>query len=813
MRNACKMQNVIPSSVQGRIRIGRRSKMLALRQLIKVLLGKASKLLDSGLVLLQVLYLIRYSLMALLIIAAFMPVTLYLLTTLLANLYDLDSFPKTFWFSLSAFLLAFSTITTLKLTLLYGGERVDFDRETRKTLDAATKRFAGSKLFFLAACTLTFIMIAGVFVLNFDFLCQKILGILVGFAAAMALLFLTDVLQRLLNRKSKAESLGGFLLPCKNPLENWANRCEYLHEITNKFFRPRFLEESIKCIPAFLGKGYIRYGADGKPETDDDKRAVVYPEHFTAIALFVFFFVVYLIIGWSPKELRDVLQVSALSYLMLLVTVLVWFLGAMSFFFDRYRLPVLLILIPVYMLASLTSEDYLFPVLNPNVEESRLLSSDPLTPAMVIDATPRSTELPGEEYAIVVAANGGGIQAAAWTARVLTGLEEKCKSGEFGPDFNGCASKIRLISSVSGGSVGAMYFLDAYEKGGIAPEKFKPIVDNAERTSLDSVAWGLVYPDFTRSFLPFFLSGYGRGHALEDRWAEGNDSLARGLLEWRDGVRSGWRPASIFNATIVETGERLLLSTSDLCEKKVPFGECLERAGQIKSVTVDPEGIKPQIDKKTFYGFIEGKDIPIKTAARLSASFPYVTPAPRADLNPVEMKNYHHVADGGYYDNYGISSLIEWLNEGLTNKTNKNLKHILIVQIRGDQVSSPTSREESSSRPYFQTLAPLKTMLSVRTTGQLSHNEAELEIFMRYWGLKDVHIETVVFEFLRDNPDDGPPLSWHLSQLQKDSIEKAWEKISSEADEDKAWSRFWSFIRARKMAGNATKKENDAVNK
>ena len=770
----------------------------------KILIPRVSNLVNSCLVLLQVLYLIRFSLMALLLIAAVMPVTLLVLTTLLANLYDLDSFPKIFWFSLSAFLLAFSTMTTLKLTLLYGGERVDFDQETRNTMDAQMKKFAGSKLFFLAVCGMTLIMVAGVFVLNFDFPRQKILGILAGFAAAMALLFLTDVVQRLLNRKSKAESLGGFLLPCKNPLENWANRSDYLHEILNKFFRPKLLEECLKRVPAFLGKGYIKYSADGTPEVDDVGRPMVYPEHFTAIALFVLFFAVYLIVGWSPKGFRDVLEVTALSYLMLLLTVIVWGLTAMSFFFDRYRLPVVFILIPIYVLSSLTSEDYLFPVLNPNVEESRLLSSDPLTPAMVLDATPKSEEIPGEDYAIVVAANGGGIQAAAWTARVLTGLEEKCRNGEFGPEFDGCASKIRLISSVSGSSVGAMYFLDAYKPGGITPDKFKPIVENAERTSLDAAAWGLVYPDFTRSFLPFFPSGYGRGHALEDRWAEGNDGLKNGLLEWREGVRRGWRPASIFNATIVETGERLLLSTSDICEKKVAFGECLERAGQIKSITADPAAARTQIDKKSFYSFVEGKDIPIKTAARLSASFPYVTPAPRANLDPREMKNYYHVADGGYYDNYGISSLIEWLNEGLTNKNDKSLKHILIVQIRGDQISSQTSREESSSRPYFQTLAPLKTILSVRTTGQLSHNEAELEIFMRYWACRDVpiEIETVVFEFPRDDKDDGPPLSWHLTEAQKDSIERAWRKIASEADKEKAWNRFRSFIQARRSAGN-----------
>lgn len=776
--------------------------MLTLKHLITILLSRTSKLLDSVLVLLQALYLIRFPVLALLIIAVFMPVTLFVLDTLLANLYDLDSFPKTFWFSLSAFLLTFSTITTLKLILLYGGERVEFNRQTRKRLDAKTKKFVGSRLFFLAACVLTAVMISGVIIVGRDYFWLNILGAFAGFVAAMALLFMADILQRLLNRKSKAESLGGFLLPCKNPWADWANRCEYLYELSNKAFRPKFLEACFRNIPAYLGTGYMQYKPDGNPETDEEGRACVYPEHFTVIALFLFFFAIYLLVGWTPQGFRATLEVTALSYLMLLLTVLVWGLTALSFFLDRYRIPVLLTIVPLYLAASLTSHDYVFPVLNLKDNEIAALRYHPLTPAKVLDVSFRSSELQGEDYAIVVAANGGGIQAAAWTAQVLAGVERECKI-EFGPAFDGCSPKIRLISSVSGGSVGAMYFLNSYTEGGIPDAKLDEVVENAKRSSLDAAAWGLVYPDFTRSFLPFYWSGYGRGHALEDEWAKGNNELKLGLLSWREGVKAGWRPASIFNATVVETGQRLLLSTSDICEKESEFGECLERAGLIEPVTPEAQA-KAKIDKKSFYSFIEGKDIPIKTAARLSATFPYVTPVPRADLRPGEMQNFQHVADGGYYDNYGISSLIEWLNEGLSYKTKKNLKHILIVQIRGDQIVESTEKKEPSQRPYYQTLAPLYTILNVRTTGQLSNNEAELEIFMRYWLEKKencVDIDTVIFEFPREKEKIAPPLSWHLSSPQKNEINMAWTKILNGTDRYKAWQNFSGFIKDRMQAG------------
>ena len=58
---------------------------------------------------------------------------------------------------------------------------------------------------------------------------------------------------------------------------------------------------------------------------------------------------------------------------------------------------------------------------------------EPVLPAV-------ATLLPPDQPSIVVAASGGGIQAAAWTARVLTGLQS----------VSGFSEHLRFISAVSG---------------------------------------------------------------------------------------------------------------------------------------------------------------------------------------------------------------------------------------------------------------------------------------------------------------------------------------------------------------------------
>jgi len=119
--------------------------------------------------------------------------------------------------------------------------------------------------------------------------------------------------------------------------------------------------------------------------------------------------------------------------------ILCWGLSAVTFILDRFRIPLLL--------AISTGRHRLraCPRHRPLLLHVQRKSSPDLSPAQVIRAGK-----PGSAV-IVVAASGGGIKAAAWTTRVLTGLEES------NPRIFG--GSIRLISAVSGGSVGAMYFV------------------------------------------------------------------------------------------------------------------------------------------------------------------------------------------------------------------------------------------------------------------------------------------------------------------------------------------------------------------
>jgi hypothetical protein len=225
------------------------------------------------------------------------------------------------------------------------------------------------------------------------------------------------------------------------------------------------------------------------------------------------------------------------------------------------------------------------------------------------------------------------------------------------------AKSVALISSVSGGAVGTMYYLNlfdlnrdsVFDRAGLSR-----LVQIASESSLDDIGWALVYHDFMRMFFPYGTSEgklLDRGYLLEESWRN-RANIHADLSNWRVGVAEGIRPAVIFNSTIAETGEPLVLTTSEVRQD--------EKRGALS--------------RKSFYDLYPYTDVPVVTAVRLASTFPYVTPAARA----LSTKPEYHIVDGGYYDNYGVSSLIAWLDQAFTDmlRQQKSLPPVLIIQIR-----------------------------------------------------------------------------------------------------------------------------------
>jgi hypothetical protein len=439
------------------------------------------------------------------------------------------------------------------------------------------------------------------------------------------------------------------------------------------------------------------------------------------------------------KGFGDIPQIPTLCLVLILAMLVCWGLAGVTFLFDRFRVPLITVLVAYGTLTSVfTWNDHFFQTVNHQPGAASLTAGQVLRQR-------------SGNPAIVIAAEGGGIQAAAWTARVVSELQRD--SVRCGDSFD---DAFVAISSVSGGSVGAMYVVDAYQSGHLLRPALDAAVKSAEASSLDDVAWGLTYPDLVWSVFPFLKGVYrpflvkDRGSALEDAWKRTPGLPGATLDKWRLDLKDRVRPAVMFNATVAETGQRMLLSTTTLETQRDDPGR--------REFSVDFPDV----------------DVPVTTAARLSATFPYVSPAARVNRHGGFDDQYHYV-DGGYYDNYGTATLIEWLDKGLSGLGRAMPSRVLVIEIRSFPDDDPTP--PGSARGWVpDAVQPLKTLYAVRGTGQDAHSNLNVHLLKDDYGGELIQSVKITFpESLADDRDDpSPPLSWHLTLDDRGRLARAW---------------------------------------
>ena len=117
------------------------------------------------------------------------------------------------------------------------------------------------------------------------------------------------------------------------------------------------------------------------------------------------------------------------------------------------------------------------------------------------------------------------------------------------------------------------------------------------------------------------------------------------------------RPSLIFSPMLVDTGIPLIISNLDLGAVYPNPTEAVE-----------------------LFKWLPGSQdlLKVQTAARMSATFPFISPAVRLPTTPP-----YRVVDAGYYDNFGISVATSFLHEPNIMKWLKTCTSgVMLVEIR-----------------------------------------------------------------------------------------------------------------------------------
>jgi hypothetical protein len=481
-------------------------------------------------------------------------------------------------------------------------------------------------------------------------------------------------------------------------------------------------------VPRSLGTGFIDYSA-GR----------LLPGHAFAAALAAVVALVYAIgyVALSPAWSWSVAgRVPSIGYLLFLLTAAGWALSSVAFFLDRYRLSTIVLVIAwLAVTASIASTDHYFPV-------GDRIAAGATPRAALLAANAHYGEQPtadGHNRVVLVMSEGQGLISSAWTARVLTELA--------GHDTSGTAftKSLRLLSASSGAAVGTMYFVNEYTKDGFLFGSLGAIRNDAGSSSSGEGGWGIIYPDFIRTFAPLLVpKTIDRGWAMEQVWRRpflrDADATEPMLSRWRDDVRAGWRPAMAFGATIIETGEHALVATYDARSEAVTGRH----------------------------------DISLVTAARLSASFPFISPParpePREDNRDVPA---YHVLDSGVSDNSGWTAVREWLRATQDDLMNTD---IMLLDIR----SLPAGQPGGGNRDKAWQLDVTGSLQAVLEGRNARHRlvSSDIAVFNEAWK-KSGHtgIRHVVFAL----DDAGAPLTWNLGNADRARVDSAWSRNAMSA--------------------------------
>lgn len=491
------------------------------------------------------------------------------------------------------------------------------------------------------------------------------------------------------------------------------------------------------------------------------KKAIPYHSEWKMLSYFALLFFCYLVVLPAVTS-SDARFLSISVYFVILIWMVAMVLSAMSAFFDRARIPIIALLIVLVVALRLASEraNYLpamrlsqsstftsavhtlvtaerdqhdapagepNPVITQNVEHAKQELEDIAWEAVHKRMSQKgNSERPkGKRVLTVITCPGGGIHAAAWSAYVLEQLDRRYR------DFS---DSIVVISGVSGGSVGTVFFAHARYLSDTSQPLDGTTWRLAAKSSLEAIGQAVVfhdlpsslsYPPIQQRFFP--LPGTDRGQGLEDSWKQRLDSIRKNasLESWGTRAVQGQMPIIVLGAMDAVSGRRVLFGSVPTPRRKSLEGRT-GRPWDYRELIKNPE-----------------TDLHIATAARASATFPYVSPFTRPE-DASELGERVALGDGGYSDNEGIVTAIDWLDfiaqRGLQERERNGGKElpfdrVLLLRIQPSSDADAPPPESTSQlakiQSQFRWLAgPLEALASMRSTSQVERGQLEVDLAM-----------------------------------------------------------------------------------
>lgn len=491
--------------------------------------------------------------------------------------------------------------------------------------------------------------------------------------------------------------------------------------------------------------------------------------HINASVFEVLLLTTFVLIGLFREN--EFLQLPAAVSMLMLLTILTMVVSALLSWFKKWTVPIIIsIVLLINFLGVKTSmfqfKNYAYGL---SYEKKDLVK---YTKTSINDTkyTDSIIERDYNEYVLTLAnwkkktgqkkpklvilnTSGGGLRSATWTFKMLQELDSITHK-EF-------SKQIQMISGASGGMVGAAYYRDLMlmEKDSLIETRLdKEYLKNISKDLLNRVAFTIPTNDLFLRIKKAEINGHeytiDRGYEFEQELKlnlEG--AFTRTIGEYQEYEQEADIPTMIFTPTIINDGRRLLIGS--------------QHHGYLQSPDKYNEviGIHSAIENVEYMKYFSENnpgDLKFSTVLRMSATFPYIMPMVSMPTSPDMF-----VMDAGIRDNYGtkitaryVLSLDKWIKE--------NTSGVIVVRVRD-------LKKDLSDENYAK-MSLLKRF--VLPFGNIYGNFPRVqdfnqdELYAALIGSIDYPIDVVTYN-LREDFNDKIALSWHLTQKEKEKINKA----------------------------------------
>lgn len=355
---------------------------------------------------------------------------------------------------------------------------------------------------------------------------------------------------------------------------------------------------------------------------------------------------------------EPVFQIPAGASFLILLSLVISIIGAISYWFSEWRYTLLILLLggvnfltsgplvrrgnEAYGLNYATKANYSDGHLQ-SLYESDQLSIDLANTERILEAW-KDRQPEEQPPLVIVCASGGGLTAALWSTHVAQSLEGK-SNGNF-------LRRTALMTGASGGQLGLAYVREAYLSDPNFSEGNNKRLDQISRDLLNPLAFSIVSNDL---FLPYRRFQVGaktyrrdRAYSFEEELIRNTDvGLDKRLWTYRQPEMEARIPMMFLTPSIVEDGRRMVIS---------PQG--------VSYMTAPPLALEGELplmpDMVDFRWLLQEQDadsLRFSTALRMNASYPYVLPLVQLPTQPII-----RLMDAGYRDNYGVVSAIRFIS-------------------------------------------------------------------------------------------------------------------------------------------------------